>query len=143
MRHRDKKVKFQKGKDANEMLMRKLAVNFLEHGHMVTTEKKAKAIKPFLEKCVNKAKRNAQSNHNMLKRHFVDKRHLEALVTQVAPALKSQTSGYLRLKRLEARGSDGAMMMRVEWAFPVLITWKKEKKAKEAKKPAPKEEVRK
>ena len=54
MKHQISKVKFRGGKDANKMLIKKLLYNFFSHGSIVTTAAKAKALKMFVEKLVEK-----------------------------------------------------------------------------------------
>ena len=66
MRHRVKKIKFSKGKDANEMLLKKLLSNFLIQGKITTTQKKAKAVKSGIDRIVSKSKNKTQSNKNYL-----------------------------------------------------------------------------
>lgn len=127
MKHGLKKLKIKGGKDANDMLMRKLATNFIEHGHMVTTEKKAKALKPFMEKIVEKSKENKESNKNYLQKFFTQKKYLTALFEQVGPALKDKQGGYVKIKTLNQRETDGAIMCKIEWSLPVVITWENKK----------------
>ena len=135
MSHGVKKIKIKSGKDANRMLMRKLAVNFISYGTMVTTEKKAKTLRPFIERLVEKAKTKSEANKNYLLRVFTVPKFMTIMVDQVGPALQDKQGGYIRLTRLNQRDSDGAIMTRVEWAHPVVI-------ATEEVKPAAKKEAK-
>lgn len=130
MAHGVKKIKIKSGKDANRMLMRKLTVNFISHGTMVTTEKKAKTLRPFIERLVEKAKTKSEANHNYLLRVFTVKKFMSIMVDQVGPALQDKHGGYIRLTRLNQRDSDGAIMTRVEWAHPVVLATEEVKPAR-------------
>ena len=121
MRHRVKKIKFKKGYDANKMLVKKLVINFLERGKITTTVKKAKVLKQAIERLVEKAKENTESNKNYLLHHVTDKKTIKFLFETVGPTLKNTVGGYTRVVRLGLRNSDGAETARLEWAYPIVI----------------------
>lgn len=121
MKHSVKKIKFKSGKDANEMLMRKMASNLIAHGRMVTTEAKAKALRPFIERLVTKAKNQTEADKNYLLRYFPDKKRMTVLLEQIGPAFKDRNGGYVRIVRLNQRDSDGTMMSRIEWTQPITV----------------------
>lgn len=141
MRHGYHKPKFKTGKDANDMLMRKLAVNFITRGSMVTSEKKAKTLRPFVERIVQKAKGNTQADKNYLLRYFPQVEYITLLTEQIAPALKEMSGGYVRVIRLNQRDSDGTVMSRIEWAHPVVVNAPVKEEKKEVKTES-KEEVK-
>lgn len=114
MRHRVKKIKFKSGQDASTMLVRKLVRNFLTHGKITTTYKRAKAIKTIVEKLISKAKMDKAGVV------FAD------IAYPYIDTLKlTVTGGYVRLIRLNQRESDGADMVRVSWIYPFIIEDKK------------------
>ena len=132
MRHRIKKTKFSKGKDANKMLLKKLSSNFLTHGKITTTQKKAKAVKSEIDRIVSKSKKKTQSNKNYLLSHLTQKNLVTVLFDQIAPIVKTRTGGYTRIIKLGTRDSDGAEMARVEWVDRVVLNQEKKKKAKKS-----------
>jgi large subunit ribosomal protein L17 len=121
MRHGYKKFKFQFGKDANDMLLRKLAVNFVTHGTMVTTEKKAKALDMYLSKLIEKSKEQTEANKNYLLHHFGSVAMVNTMFEKVGPVMKEVHGGYVNMKRMQQRYSDGAMMVQVTWSKPVVV----------------------
>ncbi|MBI5127603.1 50S ribosomal protein L17 [Candidatus Roizmanbacteria bacterium] len=125
MRHGVKKIKFTSGIDANRMLMRKLAVNFLSKGYLQTTLIKAKALKTHLEKLVSKMKVKNESNKNYLLRYLAETKIVNDCFDRVGPALEKIRGGYVRIIKVGMRSADGSSMAKVEWAYPVL---KEEKK---------------
>ncbi len=125
MRHGVKKIKFSFGHDANKMLMRKLAVNFLAKGYLETTLTKAKSLKTHLEKLVSKMKSKNEANRNHLLRYLANTNIVEDAFDRVGPALNKVVGGYVRVVKLGMRSSDGSLMAKVEWAYPVVREEKK------------------
>lgn len=138
MKHRTKKIKFHSGADSNKMILRKMMRNFFMYAHIETTEKRGKILKRFLDRVVSKTREQTESNKNYLLRYFPEKKIIETLFSQVGPAVKDIAGGYVRIVRKNQRENDGAMMVRVEWAHPVVIDWN-DKKA-ESKKESPKKD---
>ncbi|OGK62213.1 50S ribosomal protein L17 [Candidatus Roizmanbacteria bacterium RIFOXYB2_FULL_38_10] len=138
MKNRGHKIKFRGGKDANKMLMRKLATNFLLKGKMETTKQKAKAAQSIVEKLVTKAKTNSEADRNFMLKHVTIQSMVKILVSQIAPSLTKVSSGYTRIVSMGQRGTDGAQIARLEWVYPVVL--ETEKKIVE-KKQSPKKEV--
>lgn len=144
MKHRVKNIKFNRGQDANQMMVKKLLINFLKSSQLVITEKRGKALKMYLDKVLSKTKEQTESNKNYLLRYFPQKGIVEVLFAQVGPAIQTINGGYTTLTKLNQRDSDGAYMVKIQWAHPITINWDKEKKEVEktkTKKTAEKEEV--
>lgn len=121
MRHRVKKIKFNWGKDANRMLMRKLAINFLSKGYLQTTLSKAKALRPYLEKLVFKMKVKSEANKNYLLRYLGDEKIVNNGFKIIGPALSKINGGYIRIVKMNMRNADGATMARITWVYPVVL----------------------
>jgi len=130
MRHGVRKFKFRRGKDANQMLIRKLAGNFFKNNKLETTEAKAKAIKSLIERFVQKAKKTSQANKNYLLKHLGDGELVAKLFRDIGPTQAGQKSGFLKITRLNQRASDSAMMARLSWVTPAIAEVKKEKAEK-------------
>lgn len=120
MRHRVKKIKFSNGIDANRALVRKLAVNFFLRGKLSTTLSRAKAIKPVIEKLVEKMKVKTESNLNYLKQKLDNKEVLEIAYRDISPVVAKINGGYIRVIKLGQRESDGAETARIEWVYPII-----------------------
>lgn len=119
MRHRVKKIKIRKGKDANKMLLVKLAKNFLVKGKIVTTLKKAKVIKSYLERIIEKSKRKTEANKNYLLRFVHDKKLIDYLFNTIGLVFKDIKGGYVKVIKMGQRASDGSEMASLEWAHPI------------------------
>ncbi len=120
MRHRVKKIKFSNGIDANRALTRKLAVNFFLKGKLTTTLSKAKAIKPVIEKLIEKMKVKTESNLNYLKQKLDNKEVLEIAYKDISPVIVKINGGYIRVVKLGKRESDGAETARIEWVYSII-----------------------
>lgn len=127
MKNRGHKIKFRGGKDANKMLMRKLASNFLLSGKMSTTKQKAKAAQSVVEKLVTKAKTHTEADQNFILRNITAQSTMKILITEIAPQLSQVKNGYTKIVNLGARQTDGAEKARLEWAYPVVSAVEKAK----------------
>ncbi len=120
MRHRVKKIKFSDDVDANRALVRKLAINFFLQGKLTTTLSKAKAIKPVIERLIEKMKVKTESNVNYLKHILNSKEVLVIAYRDISPVIAKINGGYIRIVKLGQRESDGAETGRIEWVYPVI-----------------------
>jgi large subunit ribosomal protein L17 len=120
MRHRVKKIKFSDGYDANRALVRKLAINFFIKGKLTTTLAKAKAMKPVIEKLIEKMKVKTESNLNYLKQKLDSKEVIAIAYNDISPVIGKINGGYIRVVKLGKRGSDGAEMGHIEWIYPII-----------------------
>ena len=88
---------------------------------IVTTEAKAKYLRPIVEKCVTKAKK-AQANEASavhLQRQVValirDKDMAHKLFSEIGPRYAERAGGYTRILKLGPRHGDNAPMARIEF----------------------------
>lgn len=102
------------GRDHNQALMRKLALNFIKHGHIETTLKRSKALKAHIDRLVHKAQRGNESDKNVLLRHLADLNAVRYLMDTVAPSFKRE-SGFVTMSKLGVRQGDAAEMARLSW----------------------------
>lgn len=130
--------KFSRGKDARRALLRSLTISFLEHGSMVTTKAKGKAVQPVVTKLVVltrndtvAARRKAAS---MLGN---DRTSVAKLFGPIAQTFQGTNSGFTKLTNLPRRLGDGAQRVRIEWTKEVVKVEAKPAKAADKKaKPA-------
>lgn len=141
MRHQRKTVKLGRKQGHRDALIANLAVSLIEHGRIKTTVTKAKAVRPFVEKLVTKAKTGTLHSRRMA---LADLRHNEGAVaklfTEIGPLNAERKGGYTRIVKLGQRRSDASEMAIIEWVdMPAAETPEpqaKEAKAEKAKKPA-------
>lgn len=128
MRHGNKTIRFSKGYDANRMAMKKLIRSFLLHSHVTTTKKRGRALKITLEKVLSKCKEISESHANYVMRYVPERKIVKVLFEQVGPVIKEIEGGYVRLVPAGRRSGDNSEMVRVEWAHPIVLDWKRSKK---------------
>ena len=98
-----------------KLILKNLATQLIEHRSLTTTEAKAKALRPFVEKLVTKAKRGDMHARRTVARVITDKNALYTLFDVIAPALDPERQGgYTRLTRVGNRKGDNAPLMRIE-----------------------------
>lgn len=109
MRHGNHKYKLGVKPQHRKALIQGLASDLISHGKIKTTETKAKAVKPFIEKLVTLAKHDTVANRRLAFTKLNNKNAVTELFTNVAPKFKQRPGGYTRLLKLaEPRLGDGA-----------------------------------
>lgn len=115
-RHGYKGTKFHRERDQREALIESLAEALIIHGSIVTTLPKAKAVVPYVEKLITKAKKGDLHNRRQIISGLQTVSSAHKLVDEIAPKLTGRTSGHLRITRLDDnRRGDNAEMARVSF----------------------------
>ncbi len=114
-RHGYKGTKFHRERDQREALIESLAEALIIHGSIVTTLPKAKAVVPYVEKLITKAKKGDLHNRRQIISSLQTVASAHKLVDEIAPKLGARTSGHLRITREENRRGDNAEMARVSF----------------------------
>lgn len=115
MRHRKKTTKLSRPTGHRKALMRNLTAALVEHERIHTTEAKAKALRPHVEKLVTLGKKG-ELHHRRLAFSIVGKKHtVHKLFTEIAPRFQERPGGYTRIIRDGQRMGDGAAMAYIEF----------------------------
>ena len=108
MRHHDKIKKFGRQKGEREALMRSLIVSLVTHEKITTTEAKAKALRPLIEKMITKSKSDTVATVRLIKSRLHNNTEIShKLVKEIAPKYKDRTGGYTRITKLGQRSGRG------------------------------------
>jgi large subunit ribosomal protein L17 len=104
------------GKDPahQRLLLANLAAHLFEAGGIVTTEAKAKALRPYAERLITKARRGTVHDRRLVIAKLHDKNVTHRLFAEIAPRYEGRPGGYLRILKLGPRPGDNAPMARVE-----------------------------
>ncbi len=126
MRHRVAGRKLTRDTQHRSALRRNMVRALLINGRISTTHAKAKAIRPYVEKLVTRAKKAAQlattdraayvHQVRLLAREVPDRKLLSLLVDVIGPMVKDRPGGYTRILR-EARNSLGDNAPRALFEF--------------------------
>ncbi len=115
MRHGKQKGKLSRDSAHRKSLMMNLSREVIDHERIQTTEAKAKAVKPELERLITLAKRGDQhSRRQAMARLGQDKFIVYKLFEEIAPRYAERPGGYTRILKLGPRKSDSTEMVFLE-----------------------------
>lgn len=103
------------------LLLANLAASLIAAEAIVTTETKAKVLRPVAEKLITKAKRAAVDEelrlHNLrqVQAFLGDREMTTKLFDEIGPRYTERPGGYLRILKLGPRHGDNAPMARIEF----------------------------
>src|ERR1043165_136399 len=82
---------------------------------IVTTETKAKALRPVVEKVVTKAKKGGVYRQRDVIAFIRDREMAHKLFDEIGPRYADRPGGYTRILKLGPRHGDNAPMARIEF----------------------------
>jgi large subunit ribosomal protein L17 len=97
-----------------KQLLANLARDLYRHGRIKTTEAKAKALRPYAEKLITKAKRGDLHARRQVLSELHDRDVVAYLFDEVAPRFADRDGGYTRILKLGPRKGDNAQMALIE-----------------------------
>ena len=112
MQHLRKGKTFGRKTDQRRALMKSLASSFFVLGKMKTTEAKAKAIRPKIEKWITKGKNPTLANRRILAATFSN--DIVKKIVAHAEGFSTRAGGYTRITKLARRPGDAALMAMIE-----------------------------
>jgi large subunit ribosomal protein L17 len=95
-------------------LLAGLASDLFRHGRITTTEAKAKALRPYAERLITKAKQGDLHARRQVLAKLHDRDVVAYLFEDVAPRFADRNGGYTRILKLEPRKGDNAKMALIE-----------------------------
>ena len=114
MRHRKAGRSLRRTSEQRLALLRNLATSLIEQGAILTTEAKAKELRPFVEKLITKAKTGTVHARRLAGRHVQQRDLGDKLFKEIGPRFKTRAGGYTRILKTGHRKGDGAEMARIE-----------------------------
>ncbi len=140
-RHGYKGTKFNREVGPRTALIKGLADSLIIYESIETTVPKAKAVVPYVEKLITKAKKADLHNRRQIISSLQTLESAHKLVDELAPKMGSRTSGYLRIEKSSRRRGDNVLLARVSFVDDLKEAPVAKPVATEAKvvpKPAPK-----
>ena len=95
-------------------LRRSLVTDFLGYEKIVTTEAKAKQVRPLAEKMITLGKEGSLHSRRQALAYIFDKSVTDKVFGELAQRYASRAGGYTRTVKLEQRQGDGAPMVQLE-----------------------------
>ncbi len=114
MRHRKKGKKIGRTSSHRKRTLQALSNALIENKRITTTVAKAKALRPFVEPLITRAKEDTQHNRRQVFRHLQSNDAIEELFGEVSERVGNRPGGYTRIIKLGQRSGDGAELAMVE-----------------------------
>ena len=135
MGHQDKTRKLGRTKPHREAMLANMAMSLLQHRVIKTTDARAKALRPVVDRLITTAKKGTLASKRLVAKTIHVKEVFKKLYDEILPNLQDRTSGYTRVVKLGVRRGDGAPLSVVELLTPPVVeeTEDKKKPKKKAK----------
>ena len=115
MRHQKTRHKLSRDSAHRKALLANLCKEIIQHERIKTTEAKAKAVKPEVEKLITLAKQgDLHARRQALAALGQDKFAVYKLFEEIAPRYSERPGGYTRILKLGPRRSDSTEMVLLE-----------------------------
>ena len=117
MRHRVKKLpKLNRKRAALKALLRNLVTDLILYEHIDTTESKAKAVQPIVEKLITTVKKKKDEHEAIraLQKVLFRKEASIKMIKEVKPRYEKRESGFTRITKIGIRKGDAAPLARIE-----------------------------
>ena len=115
MRHQQTRHKLSRSASHRKALLANLCIEVIDHERIKTTEAKARAVKPEIEKLITLAKRgDLHARRQALSALGQDKFVVYKLFEEIAPRYAERNGGYTRILKLGPRHSDATEMVYLE-----------------------------
>jgi large subunit ribosomal protein L17 len=95
-------------------MLSNMASSLVRHEKVVTTEAKAKELRPYVEKMITLARRGDLHARRMVERKVRERDVTGKLFGELGPRFSERPGGYTRIIKLGHRQGDGAEMARIE-----------------------------
>ena len=114
MRHRVAGRKLSRPKAHRDALLRNLVADLLRHGHITTTEAKAKEARILAEKIISYGKKGSLHHRRLAISRMPNLAMVKKVFDQVAPKYADRPGGYTRVIKMGRRKGDSAAMAMLE-----------------------------
>ncbi|MDX1535286.1 MAG: 50S ribosomal protein L17 [Candidatus Spechtbacterales bacterium] len=114
MRKRTKGRKLNRKRDQREALMQSLAEALVKYERIETTQARAKALRPYIEKWITKSRKGTMHTQRMLRRNFTEETTAK-LLNEIGPRFKDRPGGYTRIVKRGRRAGDAAPRSIIEF----------------------------
>jgi large subunit ribosomal protein L17 len=115
MRHAKQRNKLSRDSAHRKALLRNLCRDIIEHERIRTSQAKAKAARPRIEKLITLGKRaDLHARRQALSELGQDKFLVHKLFEEIAPRYAERDGGYVRIVKLGPRRSDSTEMVFLE-----------------------------
>lgn len=115
MKHLHKGRTFGRKRDVRTAFVRSLAEALIVRERIVTTEARAKEIRPFVERLITRGKSGTVAARRGIAAELGGRAPLaKKIVDELAPRYKDRKGGYTRILKVAKRSSDGRQSAIIE-----------------------------
>ena len=114
MGHQDKVKKLGRTKSHREAMLANMAMSLFSHRVIKTTDAKAKALRPLVDRIITTAKKDTLASKRQVARTIHVKEVFKKLYAEIVPQFADRDSGFTRVVKLGVRRGDGAPLSVVE-----------------------------
>lgn len=114
MRHRKKGKILGREKGPREALLRNLAASVILYEKVQTTEAKAKAVRPLVERAITTGKMPTLASRRKLMSFFYTEHPVKKIMEVLGPRYAQRPGGYTRIVKLGHRANDAADVVQIE-----------------------------
>lgn len=116
MRHHNSKRKFHRERGVRIAFMRSLAEALILKEKILTTEARAKELRPFVEKMITRAKTGTVAARRELSAALGGRASVtKKIVDTLGPRFKDRKGGYTRITKVVKKSSDGRSSAVIEF----------------------------
>ncbi len=108
MAYTKKAQTFHRESGQRQALIKSLARSLVLEERISTTEAKAKALRPYVERLVTYAKKNTLASRRLTKAKIGDDAAVKKLFGTIGPRYADRKGGYTRIVKRATRGSNDA-----------------------------------
>ncbi|MBU6214633.1 50S ribosomal protein L17 [Patescibacteria group bacterium] len=108
MAYTKKAQTFHRKSDQRRALLKSLMRSLILEERISTTEAKAKALRPAVERLVTYGKKNTLASRRLAKARLGDDEAVKKLFSAIAPRYADRAGGYTRIVKRSVRGSNDA-----------------------------------
>ncbi len=95
-------------------LFRNSVTSLFTHDRIITTEAKAKELRPIAERLITWAKKGELHHRRLAAQFVLEPKALQRLFNDIAPMVGDRPGGYTRIVKLGQRRGDAASMAMIE-----------------------------
>lgn len=116
MPYQKRNRKFGRERDQRNQFLRSIARSVILHERIMTTEARAKSIRPIVEQLVTKARKSDLATRRLLLSRFNnDEVVVKKLIDVLGPKYKDRNGGYTRIIKVESRPGSGRTVAVIEF----------------------------
>lgn len=116
MRHLKKTKKLGRTASHRKAMLANMAASLIKHERIQTTDVKAKALRPFIERLITLGKRGDLHARRLVISRLRDREATQKLFSDIAERMKERPGGYTRIVKLTRRKGDNAPLSLIEFS---------------------------